>query len=63
MLNGWKRVDVTSVLVQDDRTYIFYHVESFRPEKVKGSELEKHQRYAFIQMAELKCSENGIQRY
>lgn len=59
----WSQARHPSVLVQDDRTYIFYHVEPFRPEKVKGSELEKHQRYAFIQMAELKCSENGIQRY
>lgn len=51
-----------SVIVYNDTPYIFYHVEPFRPDKAKGSKLEIHQRYSFLQMAELECNENGIKR-
>lgn len=51
-----------SVAIYKDTPYIFYHVEPFRPDNAKGSKLEIHQRYSFLQMAELECSENGIIR-
>lgn len=51
-----------SVIVYNNIPYIFYHVEPFRPDNVKGSNLEIHQRYAFLQMAELVCDEDGIKR-
>lgn len=58
----WSQARHPSVIVKNNKPYIVYHVEPFRPEKVQAPELEKHQRYAFIQMAELECSENGIRR-
>lgn len=58
----WSQARHPSVIVKDNKAYIVYHVEPFRPEKVQAPKLEKHQRYAFIQMAELKCDENGIER-
>lgn len=51
-----------SVIVYKDIPYIFYHVEPFRPDKAKGSNLEIHQRYSFLQMSELECDENRIKR-
>lgn len=51
-----------SVAIYKDTPYIFYHVEPFRPDNAKGSKLEIHQRYSFLQMAELECSENWIIR-
>lgn len=51
-----------SVAIYKDTPYIFYHVEPFRPDNAKGSKLEIHQRYSFLQMSELECSENGIIR-
>lgn len=50
------------VAIYKDTPYIFYHVEPFRPDNAKGSKLEIHQRYSFLQMAELECSENWIIR-
>lgn len=58
----WSQARHPSVIVKDGKAYIIYHVEPFRPENAKGSGLEKHQRYAFIQMAALKCTQNGIKR-
>lgn len=51
-----------SVIVYKDIPYIFYHVEPFRPDKAKGSNLEIHQRYSFLQMSELECDSCGIKR-
>lgn len=58
----WSQARHPSVIVKDDKAYIIYHVEPFRSENAKGSKLEKHQRYAFIQMAALECTQNGIKR-
>lgn len=51
-----------SVIIYNRIPYIFYHVEPFRPDGIKGDKLEKHQRYSFLQMAELECDEKGIRR-
>lgn len=58
----WSQARHPSVIVKDNKAYMVYHVEPFRSEKAKGAGLEKHQRYAFIQMTELECTENGIKR-
>lgn len=58
----WSQARHPSVIVEKDKPYIFYHVEPFRPDKASAPKLEKHQRYAFIQMAELNCSKKGIER-
>lgn len=54
----WTKARHPSVIIKNNKAYIFYHVEPFRPDKAKGDALEKHQRYAFIQMAELTIN-NG----
>lgn len=51
-----------SVIVYNDTPYIFYHVEPFRSDNAKGSKLPIHQRYSFLQMAELECSQKGIKK-
>lgn len=51
-----------SVALYKNVPYVFYHVEPFRPDGIKGNKLRIHQRYSFLQMAELKCGEYGIFR-
>lgn len=58
----WSQARHPSVIVHKNVPYIYYHVEPFRPDKVGAPKLEKHQRYSFIQMAELECSKKGIIR-
>lgn len=48
-----------SVVRSKGKLYIIYHTEPFRPEGVPGSALGKHQRYAFIQIAELRPGRDG----
>ncbi len=50
----WTKARHPSVIVRGNQAFIIYHVEPFRPHKARGANLEKHQRYSFIQMAELK---------
>lgn len=56
----WSQARHPSVMVYENVPYIYYHVEPFRPDNVGAPKLEKHQRYSFIQMAELECTKNGI---
>jgi Glycosyl hydrolases family 43 len=60
-LLDWSQARHPSVLIKGKKVYIVYHVEPFRPDVLKGR-LEPHQRYAFIQIAELRCDKDGIKR-
>lgn len=56
----WSQGRHPSVFVnKKNEAFIFYHVEPFREGK-EANLLEKHQRYTFLQMAEIKCSKDGI---
>lgn len=55
----WSQARHASVIFVNKKAYIAYHVEPFRPEDANGAELEKHQRYAFIQLAGLKFNKDG----
>lgn len=56
----WTKARHPSVVIKSGKAYIFYHVEPFRPDKAKGDLLEIHQRYAFIQMAELQIKDDKL---
>lgn len=58
----WSQARHPCVIVKDHEAYIVYHVEPFRPEKKSGLKLEKHERYASIQISPLECTENGVKR-
>lgn len=57
----WSQGRHPSVYVnKENEAFIFYHVEPYRDGK-EANLLEKHQRYAFLQMARIICSEKGIE--
>lgn len=58
----WSQARHPSVIVHKNIPYIFYHVEPFRPDNLSAPNLEKHQRYSFLQMAQLECTNKGIIR-
>ncbi len=52
----WSQARHPSVWVRNGRkAYLVYHVEPFRPDGMGAVRLEKHQRYAFLQMREIRC--------
>lgn len=56
----WSQGRHPSVYVnKKNEAFIFYHVEPFREGK-EAKLLEKHQRYTFLQMAQIVCSAEGI---
>ena len=57
----WSQGRHPSVYVKNENeAFIFYHVEPYREGK-EANLLEKHQRYTFLQMARIVCSEKGIE--
>ncbi|MFI3260068.1 MAG: family 43 glycosylhydrolase [Rikenellaceae bacterium] len=57
----WSQGRHPSVVVRDGRAYIYYHVEPFRPDGARSVDIQPHQRYAFVQIAELICSPDKIE--
>ncbi len=57
----WSQGRHPSIVEDQGKLYIYYHVEPFRPDKARSADLEKHQRYAFVQIAELRCTPDKIE--